>query len=251
MLIFGLFELVARIIFIGVSLIPAFIAYYIGKSIQVPYLRWVPLVLVITVPVAWAVMSYSMFNEGCKSGTPTIFHSSPQAKADGFLLNGNNISYPVLIERGAFQFIEVPSNDIKFIRYSAGKKENEWSPIPINREIVDTVFSKSRFIVTETPEQRVDYWWKPPIYTHNIEVREKDSGKLLAKATDLVFGGGITGKYMRFFRGDQDFEYLSCGYASANMDVWRPSLASRPRSKQYYEADLKFLVKALSPHQSN
>lgn len=245
-LIFGFFELIARIIFISILLIPVFIVYYIGKKIHIPYIRWFLLVLVITVPVAWAVASYTTYKQGCKSVTQITFYSSPQVKVDGFLLKGHHVSSNVLIERGAFQFIEVPLNDISIRRYSAGEKENEWSPIPINSEFVEPALSKSKFIVTETPGKRIEYWWKPPIYTYSLEVREKVSGKLLAKATDLVFGGDITGTFMRFFKGDQDFKYLSCGYASANIDAWRPTLASRPRTKQYEEADLNFLVKALS-----
>jgi hypothetical protein len=246
-LIFGIVGLAVFAIFVGVSAFPAIAAYFIGTKFRTPYVRWIPLAIVVAAPLIWGVASYSAFKDGCKSVPPATFVASPQTKADGFLLSGTHIRWDPLIERGAFRFVEVPLNDTKIRRNFAGEKQYKRSPVPVKTEWVAPSSAKSEYVVNETPAERVEYWWKPPIYKYGLEVREKKSGRLLASATDLVFGGGIAGTYMRAIRGDQDFEYVSCGYASAAIDTWRPSLTSRPRFAEYQDADLKFLLRALSP----
>jgi hypothetical protein len=74
---------------------------------------------------------------------------------------------------------------------------------------------------------------------HHLELRvvERATGRVTASATDVLFGGGIVSLYMRLLGGDQDFEYVSCGYASRDIGPWRPSLVSRPRFTQYEVAD--------------
>jgi hypothetical protein len=246
-LIFGTVGLITFAVFIGVSAFPAIAAYWIGRRIRIPYLRWMPLAVVIAVPLAWAIASYFTFKEGCASVPPPTFFNSPRTKADGFLLNGNHIRWDALIESGAFQFVEEPWNGTKIRRNYAGQKQYERSPVPVKVEWVLPSSSKSEYIVAETRPELVEYWWNPPIYRYGIEVKEKKSGQLLAKATELVFGGGIAGTYMRALGGDQDFEYVSCGYTSRKIDAWRPSLSSRPRFTEYQDADLTFLIRALSP----
>ena len=97
------------------------------------------------------------------------------------------------------------------------------------------------------PLKSVGYWWSPPIFKAEIQVQEGPSGTVIATATDLIIGGGLVGHYLRLFGGDQDYEYLSCGYASPNIGPWRPSLTSRPGFSQYEDADLAFVIRALTP----
>ena len=97
------------------------------------------------------------------------------------------------------------------------------------------------------PLKPVSYWWSPPIFEAEIQVQEGPSATVIATAKDLIIGGGLVGRYLRFFGGDQDYEYLSCGYASTDIGPWRPSLTSRPRFSEYEDADLAFVVRALTP----
>lgn len=232
---------------IVLTLTPAAAAYLVGSHFSNHRLRWLPLVAVIVLPLTWVAASYWTFKRSCGEVPPPEFFSLPQAKVDGFLLVGRQISYPSLIEKGAFQFVELPSGQTKITRFSSGKKQYSDSPMPTDREVVPVSSSKSEYVVTEIAGQPVSYWWRPPIYRDIIEVREKGSHLLMARATELVFGGGDLGIYMRLLGGDQDFERVSCGYISPFVGAWRPTLGSRGRLIQYQNADLWFLMKALSP----
>jgi hypothetical protein len=102
-------------------------------------------------------------------------------------------------------------------------------------------------LFTELAPEQESGWWSPPIYRHAIHVTEKSAVRLFAKATDLVIGGGLLSWFMRLAGGDQDYDYLSCGYASADIAPWRPTLSGRKRASQYMHADRDFVRRALSP----
>jgi|GEM_PF-5894375 len=102
----------------------------------------------------------------------------------------------------------------------------------------------SGLIVNALPHRESNLWWSPPIYEAVVEIRDANSEQVLAKGTDLIFGGGFIGKYLRILGGDQDFERLSCGYASPIIGPWRPTLSSRPGVAEYLQADLKLLKMA-------
>lgn len=245
-LIFGVAGLVMLAVFLGVSALPAVIAYGVGRRSGARYLRWVLPSLAIGLPIAWASAGYSTFKAACSSLPAPEFVSAPAVAPEGILSNALHVSASDLIERGVFRFVEQPLGSAKVRRDFAGEKTYPTSPIPVKTEFVPTTASKGEYVVTESLERQADRWWKPPIHTHILQVKEAKTGRLLAKATDLVFGGGILGPYMRLIGGDQDFEFVSCGYASEGVGAWRPSLSSRPRFVQYREADAAFLGRALN-----
>lgn len=232
-------------VFLGLSALPAVIAYRVGRKFSVQYLRWLLPGLVIALPIGWAGAGYLTFTASCTSLPTQAFVFAPGSAPEGILSNAEHIDSSDLIERGVFKFVEWSQNSTRVRRDFAGDKQYPSSPIPVKTEWVPIDGLRSEHVVTESMERLADRWWKPPIHIHAIEVKEMKSGRLLAKATDLVFGGGILALYMRLLGGDQDFEYVSCGYASASVGAWRPSLASRPRFAQYKEADAAFLARAL------
>ncbi len=85
------------------------------------------------------------------------------------------------------------------------------------------------------------------MYRYQLEVTEQSSGRVFARASELVFGGDLHSVYMKLFGGNQDYQYLSCGYVSAEAGPWRPSSESPLRVKQYADADVNFQVRALRP----
>lgn len=101
------------------------------------------------------------------------------------------------------------------------------------------------YIVNFRPPERIDRWWFPPVYRDVIDLIEVQTGRLIAQATDVVLGGGFVSLYMRVYKGDQDFLYLSCGYASPGIGPYRPSMAGRPRVAQYESADFNFIAETL------
>lgn len=246
-LIFGVIGLVMLVAFLGVSALPAIVGYRVGSRSGVRYLRWVLPAAAIGLPIAWASAGYSTFKASCSSLPAPEFVSAPIFAPEGILSNALHVSGTDLIERGVFKFVERSQGSAKLRRDFAGEKQYPNSPIPVKTEFIPITESKSYYVITESMEQRADHWWNPPIHTHTLQVKEAKTGRLLAKTTDIVFGGGIVGPYMRLIGGDQDFEYVSCGYASKGVGAWRPSLTSRPRFKQYLEADAAFLQRALNP----
>jgi hypothetical protein len=236
-LIFGGVSLVMLAIFFALSAMPAYVAYWIGSKTSIYLLRWALPVLVIAVPCTWAATSYLVFKRDCETVQKPLFLSSPIDKPDGIFVEGPHLGGKELIESGAFNFIEQPHDNDTIRRDFANRAE--W---------VSLSSSKTEFVAKELPPELVEYWWAPPIYRYEIHVTEKSSGRLLAKATDLVFGGGLLSWYMSLIGGDQDFRRLSCGYISADIGPWRPTLASRPYFGYYLRADSDFLVKALSPN---
>lgn len=98
-------------------------------------------------------------------------------------------------------------------------------------------------IDVKTP--RTVVWWAPALQVMEYEVRETGTGRLLTRASDVLFGGGVASMYLRLLGADQDFDHLSCRYASTDVGPWRPSLTGRPRMAQYEAADLRLLVEAL------
>lgn len=83
-----------------------------------------------------------------------------------------------------------------------------------------------------------------PVYQLPIEVRDHRTQAVLVRATDVVFGGGLIGSFMRLFGGDQDYEFLSCGYVSPDIGPWRPSLSTRARVGHYERADTALVLAA-------
>lgn len=245
-LIFRVAGLVMLAIFLGMSALPAIIAYGVGRQFSARYLRWLLPCVAIALPIGWASAGYSAFKASCASLPTQAFVFAPVNAPEGFLSDAVHVDSSDLIERGLFKFVEQRQNHTKIRRDFAGDKQYPRSPIPVKTEWGPITELKSEHVVTESMEQQGDRWWKPPIYIHSLEVKELKSGRVLAKATDLVFGGGIFGRYMRLLGGDQDFEHVSCGYASADVGAWRPSLTSRPRFAQYREADAAFLLRALN-----
>lgn len=245
-LIYSVVELVMVAIFLGVSALPAVIAYRIGRRFKMRPLRWVLPAFAIGLPLAWASAGYSTFKASCSSIPTREFVSAPAMQPEGVLLNARHVDGADLIKREIFKFIERPHGATKVRRDFAGEKQYPSSPIPVKTEFVPSTASRSEYLVTESMERQMDRWWNPPIYLHTLQVSEMKTGRLLAKATDLVFGGGVLGPYMRLFGGDQDFEHISCGYASESVGAWRPSLASRPRFAEYRAADAAFFQRALS-----
>lgn len=88
------------------------------------------------------------------------------------------------------------------------------------------------------------YWWAPSLQIMEYEVFEKSTNRPLVYVSDILFGAGLAGIYIRFWKGDQDFDRVSCRYASTDIGPWRPSLSGRPRVAQYEAADLQLLLAA-------
>lgn len=248
--IFGTVSLVSLAILIGFSILPFYVVYWIGRKSGIRVLQLFFPILLLSGSLSWAIVSYRVFSEGC-STVPKNFHLiSSMKKQDGIFVEANKFNYLELVEYGVFQFVESEQNTTQIRRTFAIKKRSEYEQPPMyltEVQFISKEDAKAEYLVRRSPIEKVKYWWNPPIFIEGLEILEKDSGKVVAKATELVFGGGLTGAYMRAIGGDQDFEKLSCGYASSDIGPWRPTLTSRKRFEQYIIADVEFLRRATMP----
>ncbi|WP_306606819.1 hypothetical protein [Azonexus sp.] len=245
--IFGTANLIALMLLVALTVLPLYLLSLIGQRlghfIGFQAMRWILPIFGTGLAAAWGLASFSAFEKACHSVPGVIVLSRPNVEPSGFVVRGRSnrsfgsleFNWPTALETGAFQFVDAEGG-----RRCLGKKENERALLFPTTHDCD-LSDQPGMIVDVLPHARSSLWWYPPIFEATIEIREFDSGRVLAKATDLVFGGGLTGKYLRLLGGDQDFEHLSCGFALSDIGPWRPSLVSHPRFSEYLHADLKLI----------
>jgi len=231
-------------VLICVPILFAYIAFKIGQRVAnktgIFVFLWVAPAIALVVPAAWAFASYNVFHDLCADVPPPSFQSVPMSRPSGFFLDETGVGqYPYLrlsfiFNRLPFEFYEYGTGQFISRRYSNGKSQG------ISQ-------ATSQYAVVFLRPNRVRYWWQPPMYFSEMVVIERNSNKILSKASDLVFGGGIIGMYLSLPKMNNDYKYLSCGFASREVGTWRPKSSSDPRFNQYLEADAKFISDALTP----
>ena len=236
--------------------------------------RLFPLLLLV-VTAGWGWATYVVFKRDCGLvPKPKVALTKPQ-RPEGFsFYNSSNfhpaggIRWEAAMGRGYFKYVDFshpkfplkkdPAAEFDYSKYDdfnhrrkcAGKTLSE-KPKIVEVDAFGScdpfkAIPQAETIVAILPERESEYWWRPPIYELEIQVKDRSKGNVIASATDLVIGGGVVGSLLRAFGGDQDYEFLSCGYASPNIGPWRPSLTSRPRYVQYENADTNFVVHSFS-----
>ncbi len=235
--IFSLANFLAILIFLSFTALPLSLLWLSGAELttylKIPYLKWLlPFGTLITVGL-WLFCSVNAFQTACKSARGIEVFTKIHGTPIGFSVEDTpnpfggwqpmNFGWNAPLEKEIFQFVDIGKH-----RRCAKNECNKNIP--------------PQFSVHFLNERVTNRWWFPPIYESKIEIRDINDGTVFASATDIVFGGGLVGKYMRLIGGDQDFELLSCGYASPEIGSWRPTLATRPRVSEYKRADVALLL---------
>ena len=249
-------ELILVLIALGVSygiylaapILVAYLAYRIGQAIGrttgIAGIQWLLPAAVIGLPISWAVAGYVVFKGQCANVPDPSYISTPSSRPDGFVLDDKGILQTpyhrsaFVHEQSPFQYYESSLGGGHeappfFRNYSNGKTEKI-------HELV------SEYALVLGAPQKVAYWWRPPIYVSEIVVVERRSNKVIAKAVDLIFGGGLIGDYLYMPEGNYDYRYRSCGFVSKDIGVWRTRHGNNPRYGQYVWADNNFVSTALS-----
>ncbi|MFA6445383.1 MAG: hypothetical protein WCV99_23850 [Sterolibacterium sp.] len=231
-------------VLICVPIFFAYVVFRIGQRIAnktgISIFLWIAPAIVLGIPTAWAFASYKAFYDLCVDVPPPSFESFPMSRPNGFFLDETGVGqYPYL--RLSFIFNKLP---FEFYEYGIGQFSSRRYSNGISQGISQAT---SQYALVFLSPKRVGYWWLPPIYLSEMVVIERNSNKILSKASDLVFGGGIIGTYLSLPKMNNDYKYLSCGFASREIGTWRPKSSSDPRFNQYLEADAKFISDALTP----
>lgn len=222
-MIFSMIGMINFVIFIATyCLFPVFIAFFIGKISKINRLEYILPIITLLLPITWALIGFVTFNKYCSSSATPANHSKTVVTQD-------------------IEFIEDSSfrqGDDKYGDYSRLKSSTFNFYKKLNTEY--SLF-KGQYTITVFNLKKLNVWWAPSIYRQDFQINEIASGKLIVNASDIIYGGGLLGVFTRIIGGDQDYSLLSCGYASNNVGVWRPTLTTQIRFKQYENADRKFL----------
>ncbi len=246
---------------LGIPILTAYIALKVGRLVDGKdgafIFQWIVPVVVIGVPAVWTFAGYMTFQTECKNVPSPSFKFFPESQPDSFYLDQSGIKQSPyhrsssIYKQLTFWFYEEGyrggdgprGTGFQYLRrtYSDGQRQYWDGRI----EYVPEPLSKYAFVLSRP--NRIDYWWRPPIYISESIVIERSSNKELAKASDLIFGGGIIGIYFSIIKNSVEYSYLSCGFASEDIGTWRPKNGRDPRRNQYLQADLNFLSTALGP----
>jgi len=242
----GVLGLLMSALLVVLMAAPGWLGVAWGRRIRSPLARTLPVLVLVGVPLVWAVAGYRVFEARCTQVPPPVYALRLQQPATGFLSRSEVVNWHPLLAQGPFGFVEVPAGPATTRRNTAGPRPRADAPAALNTVWIDNTAAQASYVLLDTPPEPLDLCWHPPVRLHHLELRELASDRLVARATDLVYGGGLVGLYLRLLGGgDQDMAALSCGYASADIGPWRPTLTSRPRYRQYQEADDRFLRLAL------
>lgn len=196
----------------------------------------------------WGYISYEAFKKGCATVSRPIFHSQPLKMQRGYAIEA---SPPPDFAVSAFNpLIPLDTYNVKYVEENGRRRCKSEINGRISFSCAGLESETTRYVVKILPWTKLDHWWRPPIYKAEYVVQEIKSGKVIASASELIFGGGVTGFVMRMLGGDQDYELRGCGYISKDIGLVRPTLSTRTRGNDYYVADLEFLTSALTPAQS-
>jgi hypothetical protein len=197
----------------------------------------------------WAVAGYAAFKKQCTNLPSPSFVSFPNSRPNGFFLDEEGIAQSPF-HRSAFVYEQLP---FKFYEQSyftgdaySPKAREHFRRTHSDRKSENIPEPTTEYALMFSPPQQVTSWWNPPIYTSEIVVMERKSKKVIARAYDLIFGGGIVGQYLHIPKMNYDYRYLSCGFASKEIGAWRTRHGNDPRYSQYVVADTNFVSTALS-----
>jgi hypothetical protein len=245
-IIFGFFNLLYFAIIAGVPFLALYLLYLLSKRVK----RF-GLLLFITLsilPLIWAGGSYLLFKDICSAAKPPIVYFKPTQHIDSILIDDTGIRNFTMIP-ASFSDISllIDNNKLTFFEVTEGFENNQYFIRHSKKqEQIKIAQPQSQYKILLSAPTKIAQWWLAPIYKADISIIDIAQNKPILKATDWIFGGGLTGIYLRLIGGDQDYNYLSCGYISNEIGTWRPTLSANPRQSQYLKSDSDLILKTFN-----
>lgn len=244
-LIFGTANLVFFALFLAAIAAPILAAYYIGKKFKLIAARWLFPCVAVAVPIFWAYASNAQYKKVCAASIAPQFFSKPALKQNGYAIEQEPIG--LFVVSSFDPEISYRFDDFSFIQIGANIRHKKNSNGTKQADLAENA-REAAYIVKTLAWKRLELWWKPPIYIAEFHVEEIRTKKVIARASELVFGGGLTSMFMRLLGGDQDYEFRGCGYVSKEIGLYRPTLSTRAqRMSAYQNVDQDFVTRALTP----
>jgi hypothetical protein len=230
------------------------VGYVAGREIDTHFsirpAKYILPVAIVGVATAWGFLGYREFKFLCSSAPMSIERREEHNPQAGFLFDDSNLRMfeiqksiqtpDRLYEQGKITYFDevflsgFGLTEKKIGRHSANFKSNVAEP-------------PSDYVFQVSPIEKVANRWHSPIFRVKYSVVAVKSGRQESAQSEYIFGGGIVGLYMHAVLGargdysDQDFQYLSCGYASRVPAAWRPRFRSNPNFENYFLADIDLL----------
>ena len=241
----GIFGLLFSLIFLGACVLPFWFLYKFWPSTgrMGPFRPFVAPVAFVAV-LLWGFAMFHAFRHECRGRLSLQRIGALEGRPRGMEVRGWRDTF-----RGGYDWSDVlKGGSVDFVDEQIGTRTMRYCRMPDKFNYstkCDSVSMEHPSLLIDVKEPRQLRWWAPALQVLEYEVREAGTGRLLARASDTLFGGGIASPFLRLLGGDQDFDRLSCRYASASIGPWRPTLSGRPGVAQYGRADINLLEAVL------
>lgn len=185
--------------------------------------------VVFSLPGLWMFAAWGLFKSECERNPPSVAVGTTFVEERGLLLKT-----PVQRVREHIHGLR----SLGAIDYVEGEYQGQYvRQFERATERSDMPRSQISFVTTDL----IAVSALLPVYRHNLQVQEVSSNRVLTEANEIVFGGGLTGMYMRFFKG-QNYERLGCGYVDGSVRPWRPGYW--PSNDHHIRADRRLISMA-------
>lgn len=214
--------------------ITALISYFfqkIGASFKTSIFYSIALVLPFLI---WPLSGLFEINQKCKNTEIIETKINKVGPVDTLLINGPGMWWlhdKINIERPEFKKINL------YYRKTPNEKYARIKSIPEAK-------LQSRYsIIIEQPQQ--GNFKSRYITSASITIKNRETGSIIVRIKEKAWGGGIAGNYIGALFDlnafSVNYKYLSCGYASNNINIYRDS--ANYLNNLYSKADQKFIEK--------
>ena len=216
--------------------ITALISYFfqkIGAAFKISIFYSIVLVLPFLI---WPLSGLFEINKKCNITETIETKINKIGPIDTLLINGPGMWWlndKINIERPEYKKINL------YYRKSPNEKYARIKSIPEEK-------LQSRYnIIIEQPQQ--GNFKNRYITSASITIKNRETGTIIVRIKEKAWGGGIAGNYIGALSELNAFsvnrKYLSCGYASNNINIYRGT--SKYLNNLYSKADQKFIEKYL------
>jgi hypothetical protein len=226
------------------------IGLYLDKNFKsIFFVVFLPFVFLV-LPSVWGVVSYRTFIAACDVQDKDDFVGRYETPLDGFVVDNGELQKKPFYKSVSVQGALYDAEKIKFYDMYFNNVENNFQREVYRRSknsSSNVAEPPGEFVFKVLPIQRMKSILFSPIYKVSYQVEELRNHRVLARGSEYVLGGGLLGSYLKAIFGEnfsndrEEYNYISCGYASKKPIAWRPMSQKNPSYEIYNIADAVLL----------